>query len=476
MAIIKTAAAAVGAAFLAVFATQIEVDLGIALDVSECVCPPDYPIHHVHENTCYARREDSPCVGKANGESLGEGVWCWDGLRNTQCRTRGNGYLKLLYLASQRMHVLWPAVNRLSMMIPGGAAAAARGCARQTAALGMAGAAQKPSEAAQEGIVAVGLHQQAVKAMRTYPHDWEVQSACERLLTRTVAWNEKTSTRVADDGGQEAVLDFFERNIHVPSVQFSLGGLGLWMDASQANRHRFRELGGLTKVLGWAQKHYNGVVLCNLQNIVSTQAPMENRELLVSKGYIPTTVQAMRDFPTESCARGEGVWDIANLFLDKPEWVDEWYRLGLIEEVVKLFRDEPDEYDAGRSLDPLGTFDKAGMCRLLHSSMRVLGGLARRNATRRGALLLAGFADALAAMMRRVGDLRYRSVWGQSFDTLEQACDTLKELVREDPEVNPALTKSGVLEQVSLLMARRSRDDQGWRSCDGLLKASPSSP
>lgn len=478
MAKIKTTAAAVGAALLGVLATQIEVDLGIALDASECDCPPDLPIYFVHDKKCFAQRQDSACAGKANMHPLAEGVWCWDGRRTTQCRTRGNGYLKQLYLALPNALpsalVLWPAVNRLSMMIPG-AAAAARGCSRQNAALGGASASQKPSEAEQEAIVWVGLHRQAIGAMRTYPHDWEVQSACGQLLTSTVSWNENTATRVADDGGQEAVLDFLDRNVHLPSVQRRLGELGLWMDGSEANRHRFRELGGFTRLFGWVQKHYNGDVLCNLQNIVSTQTPMENRELLVSKGYMPTTVQAMRDFPG-SCARGEGVWDIANLFLDKPEWVDEWYRLGLIEEVIKLFQDEPDAHDAGRSLDPLGTHGKAGMCRLLHSSMRVLGGLAHHNATRRGALLSAGFVDAIATMMRRVGDLRYKAVWGGSFDTLEQACTTLTDLVREDPEVNLALTKSGVLEQVSLLMARRSHDDQGRRSCDGLLKASSSSP
>merc|ERR1712190_143970 len=121
--------------------------------------------------------------------------------------------------------------------------------------------------------------------------------------------------------------------------------LGLFMDPSEKNRHRFRELGGFTKFFRWGQQHYNGAVLGNLQNIVSTQTPPENREELVSLGYIPTTVKAMRDFRTHSVTRGEAVWDIANHFMDNSEWLDPWYKQGLIGKVIKLFRDEPDEFD-----------------------------------------------------------------------------------------------------------------------------------
>jgi len=244
------------------------------------------------------------------------------------------------------------------------------------------------------------------------------------------------------------------------------------MDPSETNRHRFRELGGFTKLMRWLKTNstYNAMTACNLQNVVSTQTPEQNRQELVSLGYIPITIQSMKDFRTHSCARGEAVWDIANLFLHIPEWVNEFYERGIIEQAIALLRDEPDENDAGRSLDPLGPDNRAGMCRTLHSSMRVLVGVASKNATRRAAVVKAGVFDEIATMLQRVGDLRYRSVWGQDFDVVAQACQTLHDLADDGSETDRAtLKQSGALDVVTTLMARLARGELAWQVCNMLL-------
>ena len=39
-----------------------------------------------HEGKCYSGSKVSEdCKGKSNGHQIGDGTWCWDGRRDTQC-------------------------------------------------------------------------------------------------------------------------------------------------------------------------------------------------------------------------------------------------------------------------------------------------------------------------------------------------------------------------------------------------------
>ena len=40
-----------------------------------------------YEGRCYTGQVYNDCVGQANGASLGDGTWCWNEDRNTECPT-----------------------------------------------------------------------------------------------------------------------------------------------------------------------------------------------------------------------------------------------------------------------------------------------------------------------------------------------------------------------------------------------------
>ena len=40
-----------------------------------------------HQGKCYTGQAYDKCVGKSNGHALGDGTWCWNAERNTECPT-----------------------------------------------------------------------------------------------------------------------------------------------------------------------------------------------------------------------------------------------------------------------------------------------------------------------------------------------------------------------------------------------------
>merc|ERR1712083_345270 len=121
---------------------------------------------------------------------------------------------------------------------------------------------------------------------------------------------------------------------------------------------------------------------------------------------------------------------------DRHEWLDEMYNLGVVDEILKLMRDEPDEYARHRSLDPIGPGNKGGMTRIMHSSILLLRKLARDNSTRRDGILRAGSVEAIATMLHSVGDLVHNGVMRSDFDPLMQSCGFLDDLLRDGPEAD----------------------------------------
>jgi len=183
----------------------------------------------------------------------------------------------------------------------------------------------------------------------------------------------------------------------------------------------------------------------------------------------------MKEFLSGSCSRGEAVFVISIYFLARPEWLDEIYKLGFVEEVLKVMRDEPNEYDVGRSLDPIGPGNKGGMTRLLQSATSILSQLAASNSTRSDALVKANVFDEIATMLRRVGDLRTTTVWGAGMDVLAGSCEVVQAvkygMQAESDAGLVALKTSGVVEVIAALKSGRGQDQRGLESCHRLLNA-----
>merc|ERR1711879_272590 len=133
---------------------------------------------------------------------------------------------------------------------------------------------------------------------------------------------------------------------------------------------------------------------------------------------------------------------------------------GAVEQVIKHLKDEPDAFDQGWSHDPLGVQGKAGMTRGLSSCMAVLKAMAKNNDTQRNTILKADGIRSIQAMLKRVGDLKGRVVFGGFFDVPAAACAALHALVMEQngsgSEVGlEALKSSGVLQTVAELVRVR---------------------
>jgi len=291
---------------------------------------------------------------------------------------------------------------------------------------------------------------------------------CVEMLWQTVAWNQHNMYVLGDAGAQEASLKFFKANMHVPGLP--VGCLGYYMDFCPPNVERWREIGGLAWTFDLINTSYNADYMGQFQCLASTQNTPRNKEYVVSRGYFQITMQAMKDFRTNSNARGEGIFVTTYMLTDKPEWLNTIYEVGFLLEALQLMEDEPDEYDRGRSLDPIGWENKGGMTRCLHHCVMLMRLLAQNNSTRLDAVLKAGSVEAIVKMLRRVGDLAYDGVMNANFDPTLQVCKTLSVLAAQGGEpARAAIKKSGALDVISDFMSMRNRFGECFSVCNSFI-------
>lgn len=398
--------------------------------------------------------------------------WCWQGAAATKCAVQPRVLARLwgtliqeLWWVELGWHVarMW-----LQLGQPRAASALAQSCYAAQALIRPGAGITVGNPAAQNAIVHSGAAALALRAMKEYPASFEVQLACGYMLCHTATWNVENQRELGEAGAFQVVLGAIRRLQDWPEARAMVGPLGWFMDFCPENRARFLEAGGIDLMFELAHKYYDEAIMSAFQCIFSTQSEEANKLRIVALGYFKLTVQCMKDFP-QSVARGEAVWDMASQFIGKPEWHIEAHDAGVVEEVLKIMKDEPDLFDQGRSTDPLGIANKAGLTRVLYGSLTIMRTLADGNATHRSTLLGAGGIESIAVMLRRVGDLHGQAVFGAQFDVLGRACEALRALAgRDDAVPLAALRSSGALDQVAALVRNRAP-----QVCSDLLAAYP---
>jgi len=308
----------------------------------------------------------------------------------------------------------------------------------------------------QNAVVQTGAAESAIKAMQANPNDFALGFACAHMLEFSCAWNAVNQEVLGAAGGLEAALSFYKRFPDNPLVLSSFSSFGFFMDFDPRNVRIFYQLGGLDFFFDEARKHYSSNMMGVLQCICSTQSThKENLDRMVALGYFPLTMKGMQNF-SDGINRGEAVFVMSGGLSENPIWQNEMYAEGVISEILRLMADEPKSYDLGTSLDPLGHANKAGMTRIMYSSLSLLGTLAKGNATRRDAIYKAGGVQAIVDMLQHVGDLHAEVSFG-SFDVLPAACDTLGTLLGGEGEPNMVTVPGlGARKVVSELMSQRS--------------------
>lgn len=238
----------------------------------------------------------------------------------------------------------------------------------------------------------------AIKAMRKWPEDEDLQLACLVLLTEVGMWNSKTQEMLGDMGALEVSVEAIKNfGVKAPMI---IGLVGYFKNSCEKNRYIIDKLGGTDLVWKLLNDNYNKDMELYAQCFFASSCqPTILTEKLANLGYITHSMKALQDFRNEPGIRGEIISLASMCFSDDPNYLKTWVDEGIIRELVAVMHDES---VGGVELD------MAGEARLYHQSMAMLEAIAKSNAAWHDEVIRAGAAEQIVdtLMHHRTTDIK----------------------------------------------------------------------
>jgi len=316
----------------------------------------------------------------------------------------------------------------------------------------------------QELMVDLGAQELAISAMRRFPQRWQLQAACSNMLAASVQWKEPLARHGGDAGAIEVMIAAVKRFPEVPEVRGILSNIGSFCDFVIENRQRVNRAGGVELALQLARGYYDAGTETSIQCFFSTQCPTpeENTAAMVRGGYIPFSVQVMKDFP-RAPARGEAVFVLNMCFARNATHLAAMVDAGIIKETIKVLNDGS---AAGTfaDIDPISSDTRVGI-----SGMSLLGFLARENVTVQSMAVDAGAIEAIASMVLALGERNEHMPYGADLDMLPFACMALTSLLGTSAASAARASNTGVVTSMASWLNLRSPSDPARSACEPLM-------
>lgn len=263
-----------------------------------------------------------------------------------------------------------------------------------------------------------GFQYEVVAAMWRLMDEPRVQVECSMMLASWVQWDPIAAVAVGRAGVIDVQVAAIRRHPEQPDVRKLLSHIGSFCDFIEKHREQVSAAGGidLSFELAYDRFYNDSALQTYVQCFYSTQCWHEEALSKMRKnGYIRRSVQSMRDYPKQEGLRGEVVFVVDVCPFQTDEDFAAMEASGLIEEVVKAFRDAPH-----MKLDVLDT-----PMRVYESGMRLIVKLIEHNASNCDAAISAGAVKEIASILTTTAKLTERQPFMVNVDVLASACRAL---------------------------------------------------
>jgi len=254
----------------------------------------------------------------------------------------------------------------------------------------------------QDELVSLGADTLIIGAMRRFPDDVDLLSACISALSGLAQWNAPTYGVMGEHGAVEAIASAIKHHPDDTTLLGTVGCLGSFTDFDDEGAHRNLERTAATNVTSailQGMTQYiddGGIVLQGLCYFSNACRPASMRAQMVDAGYIEGSVRMMQlhrhDTPG---VRGEVIWVNDECFAADAGHRARLARAGFLPEVV----------DTLRSINGGGREDVMTNERTFNNACHLLVLFAGGSAEHRAALQEAGCAEVVrqGLALRRVG-------------------------------------------------------------------------